>query len=373
MFCFSRDTWECWDFGRLDKIMARVPQKIEIDEASMIGARMGAYLYRTAKAYRKQLILVGDWAQASPVKDEWAMGTDLLASAEVHKLTTVHRQGDVAFLSALNSIRRGEVSMEASELFSKRVSVGDPDDTYVRGYATNAATGAYNTKKVRENPENHRLWTFFGRCSDARPEALQVKYPMSSNEAENIVKESRVAHGTVFRIGARVIFTMNAVSGGEGGPCAGEIPAFVNGDAGIIEAAFTLDGKSIDEAPERDPFAKTSDQARPHRVLVRMDRTGELIEVPRMNQELRDPLGAVQYVVSGWPLMLGWSSTIHRLQGMTLSKLYVDMTSITYMVGESKHGLAYVALSRTRTPEGLLINQWIPEAVYCAPAVKPFI
>jgi len=58
---------------------------------------------------------------------------------------------------------------------------------------------------------------------------------------------------------------------------------------------------------------------------------------------------------------------------MTLDHAYVDMGSITKMIGESNHGLAYVALSRTRTLDGLMIGGWDPSAVFCSEIVKSLV
>ena len=82
-------------------------------------------------------------------------------------------------------------------------------------------------------------------------------------------------------------------------------------------------------------------------------------------------MGKPNFTVTGLPLILGWAITIHKAQGLTLDKAYLDMQTITYMKGESKHGLAYVAL--TRTLEGLKIENWRDDAVYCSPHVRKLI
>ena len=66
-----------------------------------------------------------------------------------------------------------------------------------------------------------------------------------------------------------------------------------------------------------------------------------------------------------FPLTLAWATTIHKVQGLTLDEIVVDMKG-----GRFSPGQAYVAFSRVRTLSGLHILNFNVKAIKCSTDVE---
>ncbi len=367
-FAIARENWTIWSHSYQEYVLKQCPDQIVIDEASMIGCKMGNLVEEARKTFRKKILLVGDWAQARPVKDSWLIYSQLLGDYDFIKLTENHRQNEAPYLDALNKVRIGEVDGDVEKVFGGRVCATPPDnDTWVRMFATNRKTEAYNHSRLFWHVHESQIGycRLFASFEDMRPTDKQNASPRSEAFKQNAIEQSRLAHGEPIAIGCRVVLTLNfnTLDGA---------PVFVNGDTGEIVGGMCEDGRDLEKAIAES--RETDRPFRPYSFEVRLDRTGRTVTVFRTAKNSKDPLDRLTQRVLGWPIKLGYALTIHKSQGMTVQRAWVDLASLlAFPDDQSRHGLAYVALSRTTHIEGLLIKNWCPEVIYCDPEIEPLL
>jgi ATP-dependent DNA helicase PIF1 len=355
MFGFSRDTWKIRNPNTTRQVMAETAPTILIDEASMIGYNMAGPIYDIARRYCKRLILVGDLAQACPVKDDWGIKHMLFREAKRITLTHCHRQNDAEYLAALNQIRMGIVTPEIKALFSKCIDNGTCPDDYVRLFASNKMADDYNSMRFSKLPQTTPFVKLMGEYTDLRS---NQEYPVSEKDIDKAFESSRIANGEPMQIGARVLLGVNDQS-----------MRFVNGDTGVVTDIHMFDGGTFS--------SRNDHQIRSIQVVaveVRLDRTNQTVMISRVERLMKDHKKKQAARIFGFPIKLGWAHSIHKSQGMTLAHAYLSLSSIASVFkDEGKHGIAYVGLSRTTSLSGLRIDSWVDEAIYCNPAVKDFI
>lgn len=357
LFSMNRDTWKFRNWDKMDTNLRRIGDFVIIDEASMVGSRMAELIMTAIDHCKKKVILCGDWAQASPVKDEWPLGHELFKKADIIFLKECHRQHDSEFLRALNEVRVGRISQEGARFFMSRVT---PQDTHerdvVKMYATNLRVDKYNDFRLRKHARERRrvIYEEAANLRDVRPDFAREAYPLKESERERILNMSPLAHNEKFAPGCRVIITYNVPDPDFRNQPGQELWLAVNGDTGTLQDV------------EGEPNV--------HTMHIQLDRTGKTVHLNKMTLEVYGySTTREDYLIKGFPVRLGYAITIHKSQGMTLDKVEVDMQSILNHPQETRHGLAYVAFSRARTPEGLSLLNWIESAIYSDPCMNKLV
>ena len=100
--------------------------------------------------------------------------------------------------------------------------------------------------------------------------------------------------------------------------------------------------------------------------IVRLDRTGEEFKFSAQTWEQKNFTGETLASFTQIPLKLAYAVTIHKSQGLTLDSASVDCRRI-FAAGQ-----LYVALSRVRSSEHLVLNGWSRELVKADPDALDF-
>lgn len=311
--------------------LVKAVDTIIIDEISMVRSDMLDAIDRSLKLNRMskrpfggvRMIVSGDLHQLPPVvsRDEGPIledryGGEYFFNAPAFRdgeftllaLKHVFRQADPRFLALLGGLRQGRLTqMEVKTLDSivSSRSAKDASETHI--VLTPNNNNAFRINQARLKELTTRTKTY---AADVQGQFEERAFP---TEADLELKE-----------GARVMLIRNDPEG-----------RWVNGSIGFIEG-FTANGVIVninDRAYEIEPVAW-------EKYKYELDTATK-----KVKQEV---IGTFKQM----PLRLAYAITIHKAQGLTLDKVYIDFDS-----GMFAHGQAYVAFSRARSLEGLEISR----------------
>lgn len=273
-----------------------------------------------------QMVLVGDFFQLPPVvtpsdasrypdlKQPFCFQSPLWNQANFRSfnLKTNYRQGDGEFLDALEQIRIGNLTDDARKLLESRykAKLEIPFEP-VKLFSLKGNVNSENIACLKKLPGDKILSTaeFYGKEYD-----IGV-----------LKKECPAEEKLYFGVGAQVIMLTNT-------------DRWVNGTMGIIKEINPLKiklstGETIVAA-----------QHKWERVNYTVDKDKKVASkvVAEMHQ---------------YPFKLGYASTIHKSQGLTLDYVDIDLSNC-FAAGQ-----AYVALSRAKTLEGLTLRGWNSDSI----------
>ena len=325
------------------KDLLRMYQNLEvlvIDEISMVRADlldgMDRFLRVNRENYRPfggvQVVFFGDLFQLPPVvtrdpveaayfseyyESPYFFSGKIFQDADFQleslELRKVYRQESRHFLRLLEAVRVNELDYDDLDDLNERHEPGFvASEGYITLCARNATADKINQRELSllESPEHEFIAEVKGQFDPGL-------YPTD--------------FGLRLRKGAQVMFVRNDL----------EERQFVNGTIGKITQ---LTEKSI--------------------VVETETAEGKIrrIEVSRAEWEIirykGGPTGGLETEVVGsfsqYPLRLAWAITIHKSQGKTFDRVLIDLGG-----GAFEHGQLYVALSRCRTLEGVVLRQRI--------------
>lgn len=314
-------------------------QLLIIDEVSMVRADLTDHIDVELRRIRRnskpfggvQLLMIGDLQQLPPIahggEDEllrqyyktlYFFSSSALKSMKYSciELKNVYRQTDRHFIDILNHARNCTLtSQDISDLNARYVPgfSPKPEDGYIRLMTHNRQVDYVNETELEKL--DSKPYTFVAAVTGTFPEE---SYP--------------TADSLTLKKGAQVMFIKNDPE-----------RRFINGTLGEV--------KSIDK----------------NSIAVRLAESGTVIDVEPMEwQNIRYQFDEESKEISSkqigrfkqYPLKAAWAITVHKSQGLTFDKAIIDVHAAF------SPGQAYVALSRCRTLDGLVLGSPVSASVF---------
>ncbi len=335
-------------FSNVKRKIIRTLDLLVIDEISMVRSDLLDAIDDVMRRYRKsakpfggaQLLMIGDLHQLAPVTTEqeepllrqyydtpYFFSSNALKAAGylTVELKKVYRQQDDHFLNLLNQIRSNQATTETLAELNRRYIPGfqpDKADGYIR-----LTTHNYPAQQINEQ-ELAKL----GSIAHTYEAQVEGDFP-------------EMSYPTEFRLtlkeGAQVMFIKNDTN-----------HRYYNGMIGEVDG---LDNEHV--------FVRSKDTG--ETIAVDMERWDN--SKYTLNEESMEIEEKVEGSFCQYPLRLAWAITIHKSQGLTFEHAIIDASrSFT-------HGQTYVALSRCKSLEGMVLSAPLsPSAIIKDETIESF-
>ncbi len=309
-----------------------------IDEISMVRADTLDAIDSTLCRYRGnslpfggvQLLMIGDLHQLPPVakREEWSLlkqyydsvyffsSRALARSAFICiELNHIYRQTDEVFINILNQLRENRLdAFSLSELNRRYIEDYIPIDD--QGYITLTTHNA-----TAESLNESRLQGLAGKKTYL-PAEISGEFQKNSYPAPEELRLKK---------GAQVMFLRNDNSSEK---------RYFNGKTGTITR---ITREEIEIVCPDSPKTITIEPVVWENIKYSLNKKTMKVE--------EDVIGTFKQ----FPLKLAWAITIHKSQGLTFEKTIIDSQSAFV------HGQTYVALSRCKTLDGIVLSSPISQ------------
>ena len=237
---------------------------------------------------------------------------------KVCELKEIYRQRDPLFTSILNAVRTNSITSEQLAKLNQQVSQSVKDDMRINLVSTNALANTINANKL------------------SAIEGNEIKFHAShSGNIENLKPNDKEV---TLKVGAQVMFLNNDPK-----------KRWVNGTIGVVlgeSEAYDEESDEVYNVLEVELENKQVVQVSPYTWEI----SKYVFNAGRFN---RKEIGTFTQI----PLKLAWAITIHKSQGKTFEKVKIDLGR-----GSFAHGQTYVALSRCRTLENIVLSKPIKQS-----------
>ncbi len=303
-----------------------------IDEVSMVRCDILDAIDAVLRSVRRQhhipfggvqLLLIGDMFQLPPVikNEDWEILSSVYSSPFFFdckvlqeqkpiyiELTKVYRQNDQTFIDLLNKVRNNKMDEAALKLLNSRYIANISDDKLKQ--TITLTTHNYKADSINQNA-----------LSSLKGKAYTYKATINGNFPD---RNYPVDENLVLKQGAQVMFLKNDTE-----------KRYFNGKIGTITeiSADTIKVTCADDKTVIDVSKEVWEN-----INYSVNKSTNKIEEDKQGDFLQ------------YPLRLAWAITIHKSQGLTFDEVIIDAQE-AFSAGQ-----VYVALSRCRSLEGLILK-----------------
>ena len=351
---------EKYRFSKEKKNIIRTLDLLVIDEISMVRAdlldQIDAVLRLHKDRHRPfggvQLLMIGDLSQLAPVvkEGEWALlreyyrtpyffGSQALQQTQhvTIELTHVYRQTDHTFINILNEVRENRLTPESLARLNSRVANTTSCESVILNECEGSCNGLREILRCAQNDTIGegadgviRLTTHNATANRYNEECMDalkgVRFTFRADVTGTFPESSYPAEEKlVLKKGCQVMFLKNDSQGSR----------YYNGKLGIVSAidAEHIRVRGIDDGEEIEVEPDVWTNAR--------------YVIDKETKEIREE---IEGEFRQYPLRLAWAITVHKSQGLTFDRAVLDVNA------SFASGQVYVALSRCRTLEGLVLT-----------------